>query len=116
MIAFAIGRWVFSFNRGLGRSWQPCESQGSKSAELISWSQMRIQIDIPELLYRKLETKAADERRSVKELIVRGIETELKVGARGRRRRFVTLPLIRSKMPGTVELDNARIFEAIPFP
>jgi hypothetical protein len=30
--------------------------------------------------------------------------------------RRVTLPLVRSKQPGTVALDNANIFEIIPFP
>jgi hypothetical protein len=28
----------------------------------------------------------------------------------------VSLPLVRSKQPGTVALDNARIFEIVPFP
>jgi hypothetical protein len=28
----------------------------------------------------------------------------------------VSLPLVRSKQPGTVALDNAKIFEIIPFP
>jgi hypothetical protein len=33
-----------------------------------------------------------------------------------RRRSRVSLPLVRSKQPGTVALDNAKIFEIIPFP
>jgi hypothetical protein len=39
----------------------------------------------------------------------------LKEPRRGRRRR-VKLPLVPSKEPGTLELDNAKINEAISFP
>lgn len=76
---------------------------------------MRTTVDIPEPLYRDLKSKAAKEGRSVKELILRGVEAELRAES-GRRRRKVSLPLIRSKKPGTLELDNAKIFEIIPFP
>jgi len=76
---------------------------------------MRTTVDIPDSLYRDLKSKAAGEGRSVKELILRGVEVELQLKPR-RRRRPVTLPLVRSKQPGAVALDNAKIFEIIPFP
>jgi hypothetical protein len=76
---------------------------------------MRTTVDIPDSLYRDLKSKAAGEGRSVKELILRGVEIELQLKPR-RRRRPVSLPLVRSKQPGTVALDNAKIFEIIPFP
>ncbi len=76
---------------------------------------MRTTVDIPDSLYRDLKSKAAREGRSVKELILRGVEIELQLTPR-RRRRPVSLPLVRSKQPGTVALDNAKIFEIIPFP
>ncbi len=76
---------------------------------------MRTTVDIPDPLYRKLKSKAAGEGRSVKELILRGVEIELQLTPK-RRRRPVTLPLVHSKQPGTVALDNAKIFEIIPFP
>jgi hypothetical protein len=65
-------------------------------------------------LYRELKGKAAGEGRSVKELILRGVEKEL--GQRPPRSRRVSLPIVRSKRPGSVDLDNAKIFEIIPFP
>lgn len=40
---------------------------------------MRTTVDIPDPLYRKLKGKAAREGRSVKELILRGVEQELRV-------------------------------------
>jgi len=75
---------------------------------------MRTTVDIPDPIYRELKGKAAREGRSVKELILRGVEQELK--NRGRRTRRVSLPIVPSKRPGTLDLDNAKIFEIIPFP
>jgi hypothetical protein len=76
---------------------------------------MRTTVDIPDHLYRSLKSRAAEEGRSVKELILRGVEVELQLTPK-RRRRLVSLPLVRSKQPGTVAIDNAKIFEIIPFP
>ena len=72
-------------------------------------------VDIPDPVYRRLKTRAASEGSSAKELILRGVELILKKGPRKSRRR-VKLPLIRSKRPGTLELDNDRIYEIISFP
>ena len=72
-------------------------------------------MDIPDPLYRRLKTRAARERRSVKELILRGVEGELQF-RRKKSKRKLSLPLIRSKRPGSLNLDNAKIFEIIPFP
>ncbi|MFZ0309155.1 MAG: hypothetical protein WAL89_13365 [Candidatus Sulfotelmatobacter sp.] len=76
---------------------------------------MRTTVDIPDPLYRELKGKAASEGRSVKELILRSVEEELK-GRRSRANRRVSLPIVRSKRPGSLKLDNAKIFEIIPFP
>jgi len=76
---------------------------------------MRTTVDIPDALYQDLKTKAARERRSIKELILRGVESE--VGKRKqKRKRRVVLPLIRSKHPGTLEIDNEKIYDLISFP
>ena len=75
---------------------------------------MRTTVDIPDPLYRELKGKAASEGRSVKELILRGVERELK--GRHSRPSRVTLPIVPSKRPGALKLDNAKIFEIIPFP
>ena len=76
---------------------------------------MRITIDIPDALYRDLMTKAAREKRSVKELILRSIGTSLRL-PRAKKGPRVSFPLIHSKQPGSLEIDNAKIFEIIPFP
>lgn len=76
---------------------------------------MRTTVDIPDPVYRRLKSRAASEGSSAKELILRGVEQVLKEHPR-RRGKKIKLPIIRSKQPGTLELDNERIFEIISFP
>jgi hypothetical protein len=76
---------------------------------------MRTTVDIPDALYRDLKSKALREKRSVKELILRGVEVELRKRPRKTKRRVVP-PLVPSQSPGTLDIDNAKIFELIPFP
>jgi hypothetical protein len=75
---------------------------------------MRTTVDIPDPVYRQLKGKAASEGRSVKEIILRSVERELK--KRGNATRRVSLPIVPSKRPGSLDLDNDKIFENIPFP
>lgn len=76
---------------------------------------MRTTVDIPDPVYRRLKSRAASEGRTAKELILRGVEQILK-GPRRRRSRRVKLPLVPSKEPGTLHLDNAKIYDLISFP
>lgn len=74
---------------------------------------MRTTVDIPDALYRELKSKAVKEGRSVKEIILRSVESELHPRRKSSRR--VVLPLIPSKEPGTLKLDNETI-DKILFP
>jgi plasmid stability protein len=76
---------------------------------------MRTTVDIPDPVYRRLKIRAADEGSSAKELILRAIQTILDESPRKPGKR-VKLPIVKSKAPGTLELDNERIFEIISFP
>jgi hypothetical protein len=76
---------------------------------------MRTTVDIPDPVYRRLKSRAASAGSSVKELILSGVRQVLKDRARKRRKR-IKLPIVRSKRPGTLELDNDKIFEIISFP
>ncbi len=76
---------------------------------------MRTTVDIPDQMYRRLKGRAAREGRSAKELILRGVE-QILAGERRSSARRVTPPVVRSKRPGAVTLDNARIYEVISFP
>jgi hypothetical protein len=76
---------------------------------------MRITINIPDAVYRQLTAEASREKRSVEELILRGVEAGLRLPPAKKGTRVI-FPLIRSKQPGSLDIDNAKIFEAIPFP
>lgn len=74
---------------------------------------MRTTVDIPDPVYRALKKKAAHEGQTVKELVLRGVELALRRKDAPRRRKP---PVIDSDNPGSLDLDNAKIYEIIPFP
>ncbi len=76
---------------------------------------MRTTVDIPDAVYRRLKSRAAHEGRSAKELILQGVEHVLDKPLQ-KKKKNIELPLVRSKQPGTLELDNERIFTIISFP
>lgn len=76
---------------------------------------MRTTIDIPDAMYRRLKARAAREGRPAKALILRGVELVLKADAATIGER-VRLPLVVSKRPGKLRIDNARIYDVISFP
>jgi len=75
---------------------------------------MRTTVDIPDPTYRELKAKAAKEGCSVKKLILRSVDKELR--SRVRKRGRIKLPIVASKQPGTLRLTNEEIYEIIPFP
>jgi len=74
---------------------------------------VRTTVDIPEGVYRRLKASAAEQGCSVKELILRGVESQLENRKRSRR---IRLPVVHSRQPGKLDLTNDRIYEIIPFP
>jgi hypothetical protein len=76
---------------------------------------MRTTVDIPDGLYRQLKSRAAREGSTVKALVLKSV-TEGLGEKRPKRPRRVKLPLIKSKEPGTLVIDNAKIYELIDFP
>ena len=70
---------------------------------------MRTTIDIPDETYRELKVKAATEGVAVRQIVLRGIERELRLGdVQGVRKKF-EIPTIRSSRPGTLNLTNEMI-------
>ncbi|MCU1321960.1 MAG: hypothetical protein JWM43_1609 [Acidobacteriaceae bacterium] len=76
---------------------------------------MRTTVDIPDPKYRLLKSRAAAQGKTVKELVMRGVDVILaeETAAPRRRPRF---PLIHSKQPGKLNIDNERIYDIIGFP
>ena len=76
---------------------------------------MHTTIDIPDALYRRIKARAATEGRPAKALILQAVEQALTPSVVGNGRP-VRLPIVRSKRPGTMRLDNATIYDVISFP
>jgi hypothetical protein len=69
---------------------------------------MRTTVDLPDPLFRQVKSVAALRGSTLKEFIQGALQQAVTSGGRVRRRK-VTLPLIRSKHPGTLRLTNADI-------
>jgi plasmid stability protein len=76
---------------------------------------MRTTIDIPDETYRKLKVKAATEGQTVREIALRGIQREIETTAKKRARKLLE-PVLKSYAPGSIRIDNERIFDLIGFP
>lgn len=74
---------------------------------------VRTTVDIPDPLYRELKAKAATERRSVRELVLRAVRVDLQPSQKAKPRKA---PVIKSESPGSLQLDNDKIFKIILFP
>jgi hypothetical protein len=68
-------------------------------------------VEIPDALYRQLKSAAALRGSSVRELIVRGLEQQLKAERDGKK--DIKLPIIESKKPGRLRLTNRTIHEIL---
>lgn len=74
---------------------------------------MRTTVDIPDPLYRRLKSMAATRGCSVKSLVLRSVKSELEYKPAKRKKRRVKLPIIGSKHPGSLRLDNRAIHEIL---
>jgi len=75
---------------------------------------IRTTVDIPAPLYRRLKAQAAATGRSVRELVLAGVQGVLLQARRPRRKR-VQFPLIVSHGP-KVDLTNEQVYEHVEFP
>jgi hypothetical protein len=76
---------------------------------------MRTTVDIPDIKYRLLKSKAASEGTTVKALVLKGVEVVLAKQDKPRRKKL-KLPVLPSTQPGSLEIDNERIYDLIGFP
>jgi hypothetical protein len=72
---------------------------------------MRTTIDIPDALYRRLKARAASEGKPAKALVLQAVEQILTATPPAKRK--IVIPVIPSKHPGTLTLDNARIYDLL---
>ena len=76
---------------------------------------MRTTVDIPDYLYSQLKTSATAQRTSVKKIVLRAVEEQLR-SQRVVEHRSVQLPIVKSNRPGHLRLDNEKIYKIVPFP
>lgn len=76
---------------------------------------MRTTVDIPDSKYRLLKARAASQGTSVKQLVLKGIDAVLNERGDRPRKRLKT-PIINKGKPGSLYLDNEKIYELIGFP
>ena len=76
---------------------------------------MRTTVDIPDPIYRELKTRAAAEGETVKALLLRGAEAVLSQPKKGNPKRL-RFPILNSGKPGTLDIDNEKIYDIIGFP
>ena len=74
---------------------------------------MRTTIDIPDQLYKQMKAKAALQGRTIKEIVLKGIEREMQDTPVKRKTKRVQLPLIHGKGTQKINLTNAEIEEIL---
>jgi hypothetical protein len=77
---------------------------------------MRIKVELSNQLLSKLKVRAKKEGITVNTLIVRSIRAAFRKAETTLAPRRVRLPVIESTRPGSLYLDNAKIYELIDFP
>jgi plasmid stability protein len=76
---------------------------------------MRTTIDIPDEAHRQLKIKAATDGETIREIALRGILREIHMPV-ARRVPRLALAILKSYAPGSIRIDNERIYDLIGFP
>jgi hypothetical protein len=83
-------------------------------------SNMRTSVEIPDSIYREMKLRAASEGTTIKAIILDGVvgrlrkaQAEANESAEAIRPK---LPVIESKVPGSLKLGEEGVYEYIPFP
>lgn len=70
---------------------------------------MRTTVELKDPLFRELKMYAAKEGVTLKEVLSRAVEKEVRAMKGTTRRETRSMPVIRSKKPGSLHLSNAEI-------
>ena len=76
---------------------------------------MRTTLDIPDDVYRRLKVKAAVEGETLRQIALRGILREIDEKVPSPLPRL-SEPILKSYAPGSIDIDNERIYDLIGFP
>ena len=75
---------------------------------MVDWI-MRTTVDIPDPLYRRLKARAASQGCSVKELVLRGVQSELADPSPKKHGHRVKLPLIESDRTDKINISSSEM-------
>jgi hypothetical protein len=76
---------------------------------------MRTTLDIPDEAYRRLKIKAAVEGKTIRKIALRGILREIDEEDSPPLPRL-SEPILKSYAPGSIDIDNEKIYDLIGFP
>jgi hypothetical protein len=77
---------------------------------------MRTTVDIPDETYRNIKMIAVEEKTTVKQMMLEGLDLLLLRRTTRPPAKRLQLPLIRSTRTDMLEIDNDQIYEIIDFP
>ncbi len=74
---------------------------------------MRTTIDLPDGLFRKAKAIASLKGLTLKQLVIRAVERELSSNHLPLRHHRISLPLVSSKRPGSIDLSGEMISQIL---
>jgi hypothetical protein len=77
---------------------------------------MRTTVDLPDDLYKSIRTVAIEDDTTLRQMVLDGLTLVLEKRASRAPAKRLTLPLIRSARPDTLDIDSEKIYEIINFP
>jgi hypothetical protein len=77
---------------------------------------VRTTLDIPDEAYRRLKIKAAMEGKTIRKIALRGLLREIDERDDAPPLPRLSEPILKSYAPGSIDIDNERIYDLIGFP
>jgi hypothetical protein len=77
---------------------------------------VRTTIDIPDDTYKTIKRLAVEENTTVRQIMLDALQMAIQKRLAQPPPRRMKLPIIRSSRPGTLDIDNEKIYDLIGFP
>jgi hypothetical protein len=77
---------------------------------------VRTTIDIPDETYKTIKRLAVEENTTVRQIMLDALQLAIQKRLAQTPPRRMKLPIIRSSRPGTLDIDNEKIYDLIGFP
>jgi|HubBroStandDraft_1064217.scaffolds.fasta_scaffold42825_4 hypothetical protein len=77
---------------------------------------MRTTLDIPDEVYKNIKRLAVEENTTVRQIVLDALQVAVEKRKAQAPPRRMKLPIIRSSKPGTLDIDNEKIYDIIGFP